>query len=87
MSGPFPPPDISFKSLFYKKISIWMCLIPNLLGNVSRQVCSLSEGSVQKGAVRREIQNSDKQLDGFLARIVETDNPTVIAANERKSLL
>lgn len=38
----------------------------------------------KKDSVKREIAQLDKQLDGLLERIVETDNPTVIAAYEKK---
>ena len=44
----------------------------------------LAHTNAQKGNVQREIDQMDKQLDDLLDRIVETDNPTVIAAYEKK---
>ncbi|WP_208354670.1 recombinase zinc beta ribbon domain-containing protein, partial [Pseudaestuariivita rosea] len=44
----------------------------------------LAHANVQKGDVQREIDQMDKQLDGLLDRIAETDNPTVVAAYEKK---
>lgn len=35
-------------------------------------------------AVQKEIQNIDKQIDGFLDRIVESNSPAAITAYERK---
>ena len=40
--------------------------------------------NAKKGNVQREIDQMEKQLDGLLDRIVETDNPTVVSAYEKK---
>lgn len=44
----------------------------------------LANANAQKGNVQGEIDRMDTQLDGLLNRIVETDNPTVVAAYEKK---
>lgn len=44
----------------------------------------LAQASAQKGDLKKDIAQIDKQLDGLLVRIVETDNPSVIAAYEKK---
>ena len=44
----------------------------------------LAQANTIKETIKRDIAQLDKQLDGLLDRIVESDNPTVIAAFEKK---
>jgi len=44
----------------------------------------LAQSNVVKAELNREIAASDKQLDALLDRIVDANNPTVIAAYEKK---
>ena len=44
----------------------------------------LAQTNTIKETIKRDIAQLDKQLDGLLDRIVESDNPTVIAAFEKK---
>ncbi len=43
-----------------------------------------AQAAAQKDGFQRDITKIDKQLDGLLDRIVEAENPTVIAAYEKK---
>jgi site-specific DNA recombinase len=44
----------------------------------------LAQANTQKAGISRDISQIDKQLDGLLNRIVETENPSVISAYEKK---
>ncbi len=57
-------------------------LVKRMLKNAWHQRLAHSDAT-NEGA-KREIAQLDKQLDGLLLRIVETENPTVVAAYEKK---
>ena len=44
----------------------------------------LTQAKTVKESIKRDIAQIDKQLDGLLDRIVESDNATVVAAYEKK---
>lgn len=43
-----------------------------------------AQAKARKDEINRDIAKLNKQLDGLLDRIVESNNPTVIAAYEKK---
>ena len=57
-------------------------LIKSMLGDAWAQ--RVAHADAQNSHIKRDMTQMDKQLDGLLNRIVETDNPTVVAAYEKK---